>query len=105
MAGDGLEAWTAFLLKAVREGARIVMVHRADRLGDLLAGLGRGAGSLRIRPVHAFADRPAKRVLVQAVKAGRAPLVLLPPLVLREGDAGRPEAEAILRGDAELGWG
>ena len=104
MAEDGLGAWTAFLLKAVREGGRVVLVHRADRLADLLAGLGQGGGSLRIRPVQAFADRPAKRVLVQAVKTGRAPLVLLPPLVLREGDAGRPEAEAILRGEAELGW-
>ncbi len=105
MAEDGLEAWTGFLLKAVREGGRIVMVHRADRLGDLLAGLGRGAGSFRIRPVHAFAERPAKRVLVRAVKTGRAPLVLLAPLVLRAGEAGREEAEAILRGDAALGWG
>ena len=104
MAEDGLRAWTAFLLKAVREGGRIVVVHRADRLADLLAGLGEGAGSFRIRPVHAFADRPAKRVLVQAVKTGRAPLMLLPPLVLREGDAGRPEVEAILRGEAALGW-
>ncbi len=104
MADDGLHVWTAFLLKAVREGGRIVMVHRADRLGDLLEGLSRGAGSFRIRPVHAFAERPAKRVLVQAVKTGRAPLVLLPPLVLREGDKGRPEAEAILRGEAGLGW-
>ena len=105
MAEDGLDAWTGFLLKAVREGGRIVLVHRADRLADLLAGLGRGAGSFRIRPVHAFAERPAKRVLVQAVKTGRAPLVLLPPLVLREGDAGRPDVEAILRGEVDLGWG
>ncbi len=104
MAEDGLDAWTGLLLKAVREGGRIVMVHRADRLGDLLAGLGRGAGSFRIRPVHAFAERPAKRVLVRAIRTGRAPLVLLPPLVLRAGEAGRPEADAILRGDADLGW-
>ena len=104
MADDGLEAWTGFLLKAVREGGRIILVHRADRLADLLAGLGQGAGSFRIRPVHAFAGRPAKRVLVQAIKTGRAPLVLLAPLVLREGDAARPEGEAILRGEAELDW-
>ncbi|WP_254601017.1 methyltransferase [Caulobacter sp. S45] len=105
MAEDGLAAWTAFLLKAVREGGRVVVVHRADRLADLLAGLGQGGGAFRIRPVHAFAGRPAKRVLVQATKAGRGPLALLPPLVLREGDAGRPEADLVLRGEADLGWG
>jgi tRNA1(Val) A37 N6-methylase TrmN6 len=104
MADGGLAAWTGFLLKAVREGGRIVVIHRADRLADLLAGLGSGAGSFRIRPVHAFADKPAKRVLVQAVKTGHAPLVLLAPLVLRDATGTRRQADAILRGDAELGW-
>lgn len=106
MADDGLAAWTRFLLKSVREGGRIVVIHRADRLADLLAGLGETAGSFSIRPVHAFADEPAKRVLVQAIKTGKAPLRLLPPLVLhaRDGAKHTPEAEAILRGEAGLAW-
>jgi tRNA1(Val) A37 N6-methylase TrmN6 len=106
LADGGLEAWTRFLLKAVREGGTITIIHRADRLGDLLALLGAGGGSLRIRPVQPFADAPAKRVLVRAVKTGKAPLVLLPPLVLHErgGDKHTAQAEAILRGEAALGW-
>lgn len=104
MADDGLAAWTRFLLKAVREGGRIVIIHRADRLADLLAQLGETAGSFAIRPIHAFADEPAKRVLVQAIKTGRAPLRLLPPLILhdRSGAKHTPQAEAILRGEADL---
>ncbi|KQS56042.1 methyltransferase [Brevundimonas sp. Leaf363] len=104
MADDGLQAWTRFLLKAVREGGRIVVVHRADRLADLLSLLGETAGSFAIRPIHAHADEPAKRVLVQAIKTGKAPLRLLPPLVLhdRGGAKHTPEAEAILRGEAVL---
>lgn len=106
MADDGLAAWTGFLLKAVREGGRIIVIHRADRLADLLALLGDKAGSFAIRPVHAFADEPAKRVLVQAIKTGKAPLRLLPPLVLHErgGAKHSAEAEAILRGEAGLRW-
>lgn len=106
MADDGLAAWTAFLLKAVREGGRIVVIHRADRLADLLTLLSPKAGSFQIRPVHAFSDEPAKRVLVMAVKTGKAPLRLLPPLVLhdRSGDKHTPDAEAILRGEADLPW-
>lgn len=106
MADDGLAAWTRFLLKAVREGGRIVVIHRADRLADLLALLGETAGSFAVRPIHAFADEPAKRVLVQAIKTGRAPLRLLPPLVLhdRSGAKHTPEADAILRGEATLDW-
>jgi len=106
IADGGLEAWTRFLLKAVREGGTITLIHRADRLGDILALLGKGAGSFRIRPIHPFADEPAKRVLVRAVKTGKAPLVLLPPLVLHDRDGGKhtAEADAILRGDRALAW-
>ncbi len=106
MADDGLKAWTTFLLKSVREGGRIVVIHRADRLADLLALLGETAGSFAVRGVHPYADEPAKRVLVQAIKTGKAPLRLLPPLVLhdRSGAKHTAEAEAVLRGEAELGW-
>lgn len=104
MADAGLEAWTGFLLKAVREGGRIVVIHRADRLADLLALLGETAGSFAVRGIHPYADEPAKRVLVQAVKTGRAPLRLLPPLVMhdRNGAKHTAEAEAILKGEAAL---
>jgi tRNA1(Val) A37 N6-methylase TrmN6 len=107
IADDGLAAWTGFLTKAVRPGGTITVIHRADRLADLLALLGEKAGSFRIRPVQPFADAPAKRVLVRAVKSGKAPLVLLPALVLhpREGAKHTDEAETILRGEAALGWG
>jgi tRNA1(Val) A37 N6-methylase TrmN6 len=106
MADDGLAAWTRFLLKAVREGGRITVIHRADRLGDLLALLGETAGSFSVRPVHPYADKPAKRVLVQAIKTGKAPLRLLSPLVLHDRSGGKHtiEAEAILRGETGLDW-
>ncbi|ODT88595.1 methyltransferase [Phenylobacterium sp. SCN 70-31] len=106
IADEGLMAWVEFLLKAVREGGTITVVHRADRLADLLGLLAPKAGSFQIRPVHPFADEPAKRVLVRAVKTGRGPLRLLPPLVLhdRGGAKHRPEVEAILRGEADLPW-
>jgi tRNA1(Val) A37 N6-methylase TrmN6 len=103
---EGLAVWTTFLVKAVREGGTITLIHRADRLGDILTGLGPKAGSFQIRGVHPFADAPAKRVLVRAVKTGKAPLRLLPALVLHDHDGAkhRPDIEAILRGEADLGW-
>jgi len=106
IADAGLAAWTGWLVKAVREGGTITLIHRADRLGDLLALLAPKAGAFQVRPVHPFADAPAKRVLVRAVKTGKAPLRLLPPLVLhaRDGAKHTAEAEAVLRGEARLAW-
>lgn len=106
MADAGLAAWTGFLLKAVREGGTITLIHRADRLADILAGLTPKAGSFRVRPIQPFADAPAKRVMVRGTKTGKAPLVLLPALVLhsREGAKHTEGVEAILRGEAALDW-
>jgi tRNA1(Val) A37 N6-methylase TrmN6 len=107
IAEDGLAAWTAFLLKAVREGGSITLIHRADRLADILALLTPKAGSFQIRPITPFADAPAKRVIVRAIKTGRAPLRLLAPLVLHARASAAKhtaQAEAILRGEAGLAW-
>ncbi len=106
MADDGLEAWIGFLSKAVREGGTITLIHRADRLADILALLAPKAGSIQVLPIHPFADQPAKRVLVRAVKSGKAPLRLLPALVLHDAEGGKHSApaEAILRGQAAIDW-
>ena len=106
MATDGLAAWTGYLLKAVRDGGTITFIHRADRLADLLAGLAPRCGSIRIRPVQPRAASPASRVIVRAVRGGRAPLALLPPLVLHPDGEGKhtEAAEAILRDAAPLLW-
>lgn len=107
MAEDGLGAWIAFLLKSLKEGGTLTLIHRADRLGDILGLMSPKAGSVRIRPIQPFSDTPAKRVLVRAIKTGKAPLVLLPALVLHGRKDGQHTAqtEAILRGEADLGWG
>lgn len=106
MADDGLATWIGFLSKGVREGGTLTLIHRADRLADILTLLGEKCGGIQVRPIHPFADQPAKRVLVRAIKTGKAPLRLLPALVLHDhgGDKHRPEVEAILRGEADLPW-
>jgi tRNA1(Val) A37 N6-methylase TrmN6 len=106
IAEEPLSVWLAALVRALKGGGTLTMIHRAERLADILAMLAPAAGSFRVRPIHPFADEPAKRVLVRAAKGGKAPLRLLPALVLhvRGGPKHTPEAEAILRGEAALAW-
>jgi tRNA1(Val) A37 N6-methylase TrmN6 len=53
--------------------------------------------------VHPSAHRPAIRFLVCGIKGSRAPVSILPPLILN-GPDGRftPQAEALHRGEADL---
>ncbi|MBW8882581.1 MAG: methyltransferase, partial [Asticcacaulis sp.] len=106
IADDGLQAWLDFALAAANDGGDIVFIHRADRLGDILGGLSGKAGSFQVRPVQPFADTDAKRVIVRAKRLGKAPLRLLPPLILHDGGARKhtDAVEAILRGDERLNW-
>ena len=63
----------------------------------------RAFGAVAVLPVHPKPDEPAIRILVRAAKASRAPLAILPGLVLNDR-AGRPtpEAEAVLRAGNRL---
>jgi len=97
------EKWIAAAAAALRDGGHLGLIHRADALASVLAALA-AFGAIRVRPVHPAHDAPAKRILVTARRGRRGPLAVLPPLVLhRPGGAWTDEADAILRGAAELG--
>ena len=79
------------------------MIWRADGLAEVLRALGSAFGAAMVMPIHPRPTEAAIRILVRATKASRAPLSLLPGLVLND-HAGNPtaEAEAVLRGGAAL---
>jgi tRNA1(Val) A37 N6-methylase TrmN6 len=98
-----LESWVNAARRILKSGGVLTLIWRADALAELLAGLGRGFGSVAVLPVHGKAGEPAIRVLVRSIKGGRAPLAIHPGLVLHTGSgAPPPEAEAILTGRAVL---
>jgi tRNA1(Val) A37 N6-methylase TrmN6 len=98
-----LSDWIAAGLKRLKSGGALVFIHRADRLGEALSAL-QGKASAVVLPVHPRAEAPAKRILIEARAGGRAPLVLMAPLVLHEDASGAwtPRADAVLRGAARL---
>ena len=98
-----LDAWMLACITLLRPKGVLAVVHRADRLDDLLASLRDRAGEIAVLPLWPMKDRPAKRVLVRARKGVAGPTSLLPGLVLHEAD-GRytAAAEAVLRGGQGL---
>ncbi|WP_375161537.1 tRNA1(Val) (adenine(37)-N6)-methyltransferase [Bradyrhizobium sp. RDT46] len=81
---ETLHAWVHAARRILRSNGVLTLIWRADGIADVLAALSRGFGSLSILPVHGDAGRPAIRVLVRAVKGGRAPTRLLPGLMLND---------------------
>jgi tRNA1(Val) A37 N6-methylase TrmN6 len=98
-----LESWAHAARRVLKSGGVLSLIWRADGLGEVLAALGRGFGSLALLPVHGRQDQPAIRVLVRAIKGGRAPLAIHPGLALNDAcGIPTPEAEAVLAGRDEL---
>ena len=100
MEGDiDLAAWLKAATAALAPKGRLTVIHRADRLGDLLTILGKLAvGAIRIRPIHPKPGRPAIRVLISARKGARTPLELAAGLVLHDEDGTYgAAADSILR--------
>ena len=100
---ETLHAWVHAARRILRSNGVLTLVWRADGLADVLAALSRGFGSLAILPVHGEAGKSAIRVLVRAVKGGRAPTRLLPGLMHNdEPNVPGREVRAILEGRAAL---
>ncbi len=102
---DGLDRWLRACAALVAPHGELILIHRADRLAELLAGLAGRVGGLAVLPVHPRAGEDANRIILRGKKGSRAPLRLRPPLVLHAPD-GRftPLAEALHRGEAALEW-
>lgn len=99
-----LADWISAGLKALRPRGELVLIHRADRLGTILTALEGRAGNVAVLPVHSREGDPAKRIVVRAVKASKAPLRVFSGLVVHGGDGRRftDAASAIFTGDARL---
>lgn len=82
-----LESWIHASRRVLKSGGVLSLIWRADGLVEVLAALGRGFGSLKILPVHGDAAQPAIRVLIRAVKGGKAPTEMHAALMLNDESA------------------
>jgi tRNA1(Val) A37 N6-methylase TrmN6 len=83
-AATTLEAWVHAARRMLKSGGILTLIWRADDLSDVLLALSRGFGSLAVQPVHADAGKPAIRILVRAIKGGRAPTQILTGVILND---------------------
>jgi tRNA1(Val) A37 N6-methylase TrmN6 len=101
-----LAGWLAGCLRMLKQGGLLTLIHRSDRLGEVLAALLGRAGDVVLFPLWPAAGQPAKRVLVRARKGSGGPLCLAPGLILHDQSGGfSPKAEEVLRHGRALDLG
>ena len=95
--------WAQTASRQLRPEGVLTLIYPAERLAEVLAALGNSFGAIAVLPVYAKPGASAIRILVRAVKGSRAPLVILPRLMLNnEKNVPTAEAEAILRSGSPL---
>jgi tRNA1(Val) A37 N6-methylase TrmN6 len=98
-----LESWLHAGRRILRSGGVLSLIWRADGLAEVLAALDLGFGSVAIQPVHANGNSPAIRILIRAIKGGKAPAQLFAALLLND-ESGMPNKQVadILAGKGVL---
>ena len=98
-----LETWIHAARRILKSGGVLTLIWRADGLAEVLAAVDGGFGNLAILPVHGDAKKPAIRVLVRAVKGGKAPTQMHAALVLNnESTMPNKQVQDILAGKGVL---
>lgn len=104
--GEGtadLAAWVAAAARLLAPRGTLTMIHRADRVDEILARLAGRFGAVVLYPLWPRAGAEAKRIIVRARLGARTPARLLSGLVLHdEGGRYTSAADAVLRDGAAL---
>jgi tRNA1(Val) A37 N6-methylase TrmN6 len=82
----GLDVWISACLKLLRPKGRLVMIHRADRLGEIMAALSGNCGDINIFPIFPKVNQPARRVIINAGKGRQTGDTIHFGLTLHEPD-------------------
>lgn len=106
-----LADWLDFCLRRLKPEGILTLIHKAERLPEILSALQGRAGDVGVKPIVPKVGRPASRVVVSAVKGSRTPFRLASPLVLHRDDVAEAgvlsapftsDAEAVVSGAAPL---
>jgi tRNA1(Val) A37 N6-methylase TrmN6 len=100
---ETLVKWVHAARRVLKSRGTLTLIWRADGIAGVLSALDHGFGSVRIMTVHGHAKAPANRILISAVKGGRAPTQILPALMLNDAP-GVPNGmvQAVLAGEGSL---
>jgi tRNA1(Val) A37 N6-methylase TrmN6 len=96
-----LADWIDFCLRMAAPRGTVTLVHRADRLDEILTHLHGRAAEMVVFPIWPRREVAPKRIIVRARVASKAPLRIDPGLVLHEDDGSYTEMAASILSDGK----
>ncbi len=102
-ANFNLDKWLLYCLKHIRAKGTFTMIHRPEKLGQILTILEQKLGGIEIIPIYSKVGQPAKRMIIRGVLGSKKPTLLLPGIILHT-QANKPTSSAtkVLRKAKEL---
>ena len=103
MANFNLDKWVLYCLKHIRAKGTFTMIHRPEKLGQVLMLLEQKLGGIEIIPLYSKAGQSAKRFIIRGTLGSKKPTQLLPGIILHtQTDKPTPSANKLLRHGKEL---
>ncbi len=85
--GLDLVEWITMCIKRLRTKGTFAIVHKAERLDDILFALKKnGMGKIEIVLLYSKEKEVANRVLIRAVKSSKTPSIIYSPVILHCDD-------------------
>lgn len=97
-----LALWIEAAARRAAPGGHVCVIHRAERLAELLGSMAARLGSLEVLPLIPRRGRAARLVIVRGRKGGRAGLRLCDGWLVHEGARHADDAENYTRPTASV---
>lgn len=91
--GDAtLMDWIDCLLRVIKPGGSLSLIHRADHADKIIQALGTRFGGLELWPLHPHMGEVASRIVIRALKNRKTPVKIYPGIILHHKDGGWDQA-------------
>lgn len=95
---NDLKVWIERCMRMVRPKGYLTLVHRADRMDDILSAIQGKAGSIIVYPFYSKDGVDANRVIIRAQKGAKGLLTLKSGMIVHKSDGNYTEAaDSVLR--------
>ncbi|MEB3701847.1 Class I SAM-dependent methyltransferase [Candidatus Bealeia paramacronuclearis] len=98
-----LKKWLAFCIQSLKPKGILTLIHRAERMDEILSYLYPKMGDLSVFPLWPSAGKSARRIIIRGRKGVKSGLTFCQGLILHDAQGQfTPEAQDILRSGRPL---